>query len=632
MYLTITALCLALLVYVADADCSISDWGRSLDLQGVSKCNDGKDFLYGFYRNGRTSWDRDPLNLLELAECCARNAPWTNSTTQTVYSDWWYLLDRNNSWAVCPAGYFLSGVYRSENTTGLLSNIEEGRCSKPADHPTFYGHCYDQDTTSCFDEMGWCTCNTGYYITGLFRGNCDQLNCLDTLHCCKTASAPETLDEVFDVKSRIMDTTMEEMATLAHYLGFAWCSGCRSPYVGEDFKRNGYRWEADTRGRCEGYKSETRLSMTYGDWSFAVKDIRYGTPITQDLAPETIDSGMIYNNDPMEVTKYISRLETSIRSVTHTTTSSWKNGQELNLKISYTPPSAIGGVGVSVGYTFNYENRTATSDQHKTEQTRKLLVITSKTLRPYTAAKWSLVLSKTRTFTTYMATVIAKFSLEHQGFLRYNGRAGSNDTNYYYQYRGVGNRPTFKYKFGDSSTPFYTALRRQSNTNAYPWMWNDMKSAFPNAQCLIDDLCDENRYVFTVSGMFDDVIGKHAEFRWDSVPLRKRAADRHVQVPDEIFQKSSHVAKAGPNDVPLVKLVPPVVKLVPPVVKLVPPVVKLVPPVVKLVPPVVKLVPPVVKLVPPVVKLVPPVVKLVPPVVNSKVRNRGELEKLTTSG
>ncbi|XP_059161549.1 aerolysin-like [Physella acuta] len=561
MYLVPSLCLLSVLIHGANAGCSRSDWWSSMDSEGLSKCSGGTDFIAGFDRSPRKSWDDDGLGLLEEAECCNRNWPWSNSKTQTVNVDWWSTFDRGNTWANCPAGYFLNGLYRSTNGNDLLFNIEEGRCSKPADHPSYYGHCYDHDISICFDNEGLCRCNEDYYVTGLYRSSCDKLYCLEFLRCCQTAPAQEELDELYNVKTRVMDTTMADMALLAHYLGYGWCSGCRAPYVGEDFRRSGDTWNADKSGRCEGYMSENRLNMSYGDWGFEIKDIKYGTPVVQDLTPETIDSGTIYNNDPTDATKSITRSETSVRSVTHTTTSSWKYSHELNVQVTYSPPSATGGVGGSIGYKFNYETSTTTSDETKNEQSKTFSVSTSKVLKPYSASEWSLILSKTRTSVAYTATIIAKFSAELQGFLRWGGGASSIDTNYHYQYRGSEDRPTFNYRFGDSSTPFYTALKRQSDTDSQPWLWNDVKNAYPNAQTLISDLCNENRYVFTITGRFDDVIGKHAEFRWDAVPLRKRSAERDEEEPDEIFQNSTHVARPLPNDVPPVLLEPPKVNI-----------------------------------------------------------------------
>lgn len=556
MLLAVTVALLALVGYGAGCKPSPKSTPKLVEL---SECINGDDFISGFYRNDRRSSNDDPLQLLERAECSTRVWPWTNSKTQTVYADWWSTFNTGNSWAGCPPGYFLNGLYRSETNKGLLHNIEEGRCSKPADHPSYHGHCYDHDISVCFDNKGLCKCNHDYYVAGIYRSGCDQLHCLDKLRCCKTVSSPEELDELSKVKTRIMDTTMSEMAYLAHYLGYGWCAGCRAPYVGDDFRRSVDTWVADQSGRCKGYMSDKRLSMAYGDWGFEIQHIKYGTPVVQDLIPETIEMGTAKNSEMFKATKTFSRSMTSVRSITHTTTSSWKYSQELNGQISYTPPSTVDSVRGPVVYKFKYENSTTTS--HRKEHSRILNVSSSKTLDPYSAAKFQLILHKTRTSMTYTATVIAKFSTELRGFLRWGKGADSIDTNYHYKYRGSGDRPTFNYKFGDSSTPFYTALKRQSDTDSRPWLWSDVKNAYSNAQSLIDDLCNENRYVFQLTGRFDEVISQDYKALWEPLKLHRRSADRDEDVAYAIHQNTTLVAKALPNDVPLVKLDPPDVNI-----------------------------------------------------------------------
>ncbi|XP_059148930.1 uncharacterized protein LOC131936092 [Physella acuta] len=476
-------------------------------LVALAECINRDEFISGFYRNERTGLDDDPLQLFDKADCSPRNR--TRCKTQTVYADWWSTFDKGDSWANCPDGYFLNGLYRSDINKGLLNNIEEGRCSKQADHPSYYGHCYDHDISVCFDNKGLCRCNNDYYVTGIYRGDCDKLYCLDKLRCCKTVSAPEELDEASKVKTRIMDTTMSDMALLAHYLGYGWCSGCRAPYVGEDFRRTGDAWHADKSGRCEGYMSDKRLSMAYGDWRFEINHIKYGTPVLQDLIPETIEIVTLENNESFKATKTYSRIIPKVRSVTHTTTSSWKHSDELNGQISYTPPSTVNSTPVV--YTFKYENSTVTSDQNNKENFGILTHSTSKDLNPHSAVKLHYIVHKTRTTTTYTATVMAKFSTELQGFLRWGNGPNSIESNYHNTYRGSKDRPTFNYKFGDSRTPFYEDLKNKNDAMLSPWLWELMKHAYPDAKSLIDDLCNKNRYVFHLTGRFDDVIRKSYE-------------------------------------------------------------------------------------------------------------------------
>ena len=129
----------------------------------------------------------------------------------------------------------------------------------------------------------------------------------------------------------MMEITLMHMALLAHYMGYGWCSGSRSPYVGDDFARDGDKWVADQSERCDGCKSNQRLGLAFGDWSFITKQQIYGTAVVDELQPECVDDGTIYNNDATLATKSISRTEVSERTVQHTTTSAWKMSHELGI-------------------------------------------------------------------------------------------------------------------------------------------------------------------------------------------------------------------------------------------------------------------------------------------------------------
>ena len=88
----------------------------------------------------------------------------------------------NDRWAVCPSGYFLQGIYR--NTGKWLHHIEEGRCARPNNLPTKWLDCYDHDISLSFDKKGWGQCDTDYYLTGIYKGGCDKLYCIEKLKCC----------------------------------------------------------------------------------------------------------------------------------------------------------------------------------------------------------------------------------------------------------------------------------------------------------------------------------------------------------------------------------------------------------------------------------------------------------------
>ena len=164
-----------------------------------------------------------------------------------------------------------------------------------------------------------------------------------------------SLKSLSDVKTRVMDVTLDNLALLAHYLGYGWCAGCRAQYVGEDFKRRADSWEADKKGPCNGYKSNHRLKLHYKHFSFGIKNIKYGKAVIQSLVPQTYDSGPVRNPDPHPLTTTITREVSSTRSVTHTTTSSWSNSHELGVTIGYQPSSLTGMICLFAAHEFSWQ-------------------------------------------------------------------------------------------------------------------------------------------------------------------------------------------------------------------------------------------------------------------------------------
>jgi hypothetical protein len=63
---------------------------------------------------------------------------------------------------------------------------------------------------------------------------------------------------------------------------------------------------------------------------------------SQSLQPTVFDSGRVVNDDVSDLIHKLEREIRTVRTVTHTTTSSWKYAHELGIEISYTPPGATG--------------------------------------------------------------------------------------------------------------------------------------------------------------------------------------------------------------------------------------------------------------------------------------------------
>ena len=92
------------------------------------------------------------------------------------------LLFSNKSWANCPDGHFMRGLYRGDGQ--LLHHIEKGSCCRPNNLPNRYLDCYEKDVEKSFDKKGWGKCAKGYYMAGFYKGTCDKVYCIEKFRCC----------------------------------------------------------------------------------------------------------------------------------------------------------------------------------------------------------------------------------------------------------------------------------------------------------------------------------------------------------------------------------------------------------------------------------------------------------------
>ncbi|KAH9502866.1 hypothetical protein Btru_074670 [Bulinus truncatus] len=528
MFIVQAILTAGIVATVSSNTCSYTSWMYSFDSVGQSKCQESNYYIRGFERNTVFNWKDDPISLLEGVECCSPDTLWANVEMSVVYADWTKALDYNYAWAFCPNGYYLQGLYRSDTGwpryKGYLFNLENARCVKPTTHPFYYGSCYEEDTGACSDRKGRCLCKEGYSMTGLYRGKDDDLYNLDKMRCCSMADKPQVVDKAEELKEHIMDTTLWKMAHLADMLGYNYCYGNRGLKVGEDFEKNGNSWEASKKlfwpqKYCKGAKCDQRLNLVFGDWSIAVKDIKYGEIVIDDLKPETVDTGTIHNEEATPVTQTFQISKTVQETITHTTTSSWSNSNEMSFSLNFEIPK-VGGASFS--YTTKFEYSSSTSNENSKQTSRTFSINTKKTVQPFSSAKYNVIVSKTRTTIPYTAVMIAKFSTEFRGFMKYGGGYGTPNTNYHYQYAGNADKPTVNYKFGSSAVPFYTALKKESDFKAKPWLWNEVLKYYPTARQIIDSLTNETQYEFTLSGTLEKVAGSKIDVTWETLKVTRR--------------------------------------------------------------------------------------------------------------
>ncbi|XP_059168154.1 uncharacterized protein LOC131950128 [Physella acuta] len=493
--------------------CEYSDWSVSFSKRkGLSRCDRLYDNIVGFSRIGLRNWYHDDTDRLQKVKCCKWSKRWIDSGIVVRYIPWADELKPAFTWAKCPNGYFLHGLKR--NGKHKLSSITYGRCTKPSDHPYHYGRCYTVKIDTCFNKRNLCACDAGTYMTGIYKSYCDELHCLEEIKCCRMADEPEALTAEHDLTRRMMDLTLHRTGELAAMLGYKNCKSCVAQNPGEDFHARGTRWYADDEYCKDRDLVKDLLVLNYTDWHYEIHSMSYGNFVTQELPAEILSTGYIINNENTPKTVTLNFSTTVTRQVTNTK-NKFKEMWKLGIYLKYTPPPA-GPNKNTASYTFRDEAFTEFTDETKSRQSKEFPVVSTWTLKPHSAARWERVLSKTRTLLPYTATILAKFSIKIQGLLDGEGK----NFHELFQPPHILVPFTVYYQFGNSSTPFYRALKREYDSNASPWMWRKMDKKKSAAKKLIPQLAEEQLYLFNLSGEFDDIVGKHLSVRWLEVPLQ----------------------------------------------------------------------------------------------------------------
>lgn len=175
-----------LLMFQPAKSCDQADWSVSLDRATWSTCPSSNTYLRGLWRNDRHPGD-ERVGRIEYGRCCKATEPsYTNQPSTCSNANWLHTLDGFHVWALCPTGYYLSGLRLGAGPPAYLQHIDEAQCCHPQGHPNSYEHCYDQDVSHSFDHKGWSECQTaGYFMTGFHKSSCNDIYCIEKFRCCK---------------------------------------------------------------------------------------------------------------------------------------------------------------------------------------------------------------------------------------------------------------------------------------------------------------------------------------------------------------------------------------------------------------------------------------------------------------
>lgn len=249
-----------------------------------------------------------------------------------------------------------------------------------------------------------------------------------------------------DLKAKIFKDPefIRQYALLAHKLGFGWCGGTRSQYVGDDFdfskSGNDYILQAHYNANdpyASGYRSSERLRMTISNVKF------YLDPTTLVTGPQKVSafqpvvagSADLVNEGDTEGT-----FENSLAyqlSTTNSHSSTFKFTEGISLKNKYKFSAGIMGTESEIQVNFSTDQ--GWTDTSQTSSTNTLTTKYTTKVSPRSQVHLELQALKTTADVPYTAKMYVDFTITYHGFLRYSDNARTDHPS---------NRPTIDLTFG----------------------------------------------------------------------------------------------------------------------------------------------------------------------------------------
>jgi len=313
-------------------------------------------------------------------------------------------------------------------------------------------------------------------------------------------------------------------ANLANSLGYGWCGGTASQYVGNDFSVSAVSGDStkysinanyrDSDPHKDGYRSNERLKMTMSNFTVQIdpNTITYGSPVITSLNP--IDVGTYYvvnsGSSPVVMTKGFNTQLTS--SVTHTTTYSFTEGFSLKQKWN----AGIPGLGAQeTEFTFNFSATQGWSDASTTTNLTSETEQVQVQVPPKSKVPITLVAARTQSNVSYTATATYGYSIELNNFLAYTWNARVDHPQ---------DRPYQRFTFGTdrlNAIEHLVDLYDHRGISGYntKWDWQSALTRHSELDALITSMkTDLPTIPFT--GNFQNVYGSSVTYKvGDAIPL-----------------------------------------------------------------------------------------------------------------
>ena len=313
---------------------------------------------------------------------------------------------------------------------------------------------------------------------------------------------------------------IKNWADVADNLGFAWCSGTNSKFVGQDFGftkviENGksvYILKANYNSNdpyADGYRADERLEMKISNIRFVVdpSTIEFGKAKITEEKPLLAASSYATNSGNTEDSVNMNFNYSS--TVSSSKTDNFKFSEGIGVKTTF-----------QTGVPFLFEGKLETSFNFSADQgwsntkgeSKTTSIATQYSAKVPASSKRliKLVSVQRKSEVPYSAKMYMEYDITFNGFLKWSGNAHKNHPD---------DRPIVSIKFGGknnmSATEHILDMYKHRNINGYSdWDWNWMIEKYGKdyVDNIINDAC-KIRYGGVLTGVFTGIDGTHVDVK-----------------------------------------------------------------------------------------------------------------------
>lgn len=239
-----------------------------------------------------------------------------------------------------------------------------------------------------------------------------------------------------DLKYKIFSDPefIKSYATLAHKLGFGWCGGTKSQYVGEDFsvmkQGDDYTIKANYNSNdpyASGYWADKRLSMKVSNIRFYMnpETLQMGKGKVTETKEMAAGSFNLDNHDRTSTDKVTSGITYQIATMgSHATT--YKFTEALGLKQSFKQKVTVplfAETESTTEFSFNFTAEQGWTDTESTTKTTTLSTSYTGDVPPQSRRPVQLIALTNKSEVPYSADIYVEYTLTLSGFMRWGGNA-----------------------------------------------------------------------------------------------------------------------------------------------------------------------------------------------------------------